>query len=132
MEQKIIEQSKNLMLEKRKIRDSINNWFEIPRVILKRLEQDVGMVFKEMYRIKMDSMCCGAGGGVRAGYPDFSLRTSSLRCDEANAIGADILATEFPFCKTNLTDANNLYEHGLKVIGLLQLIDEYDLIELSI
>ena len=132
MEQKIIKQSKNLMLDRRKIRDSINNWFEIPRVILKQLEQDVGLIFKEMYRIRMDSMCCGAGGGVRAGYPDFSLRTSSLRCDEANAIGADILATECPFCKTNLTDANNLYEHGLQIIGLLQLIDEYDLIELSI
>jgi len=131
IEQKMIEQSKNLMLDRRKIQEMIYNWFEIPRIILKQLEQDVGMVFKEMYRIKMDSMCCGAGGGVRAGYPDFSLRTSSLRCDEANAIGADILTTECPFCKTNLTDANNLYEHGLKVFGLLQLLDEYNLIELS-
>ncbi len=132
IERRITEQSKNLMLDARKIKEKIDNWFEIPRAILKQLEQDVGIIFKEMYRIKMNSMCCGAGGGVRAGYPDFSLRTSSLRCDEANAIGADILTTECPFCKTNLSDANKLYEHGMKVIGLLQLIDEFDLMELSL
>ncbi|MFX1276764.1 MAG: (Fe-S)-binding protein, partial [Promethearchaeota archaeon] len=86
IEQEMIKKSNNLMLERRKIREVIQNWFEIPRIILKQLENDVGIIFKEMYRIKMDSMCCGAGGGVRAGYPDFSLRTSSLRCDEANAV----------------------------------------------
>ena len=93
------------------------------------MEEDVGIKFVEMYRIKLNSMCCGAGGGVRAGYPDFSLRTASLRADEANAVGADILATECPFCKTNLSDANDLYDHGLKVMGLLQIIDEYDLLD---
>ena len=67
----------------------IEDWFDIPRVILRKLEEDVGIKFVEMYRIKLNSMCCGAGGGVRAGYPDFSLRTASLRCDEANAVGAD-------------------------------------------
>lgn len=74
-------------------------------------------------------MCCGAGGGVRAGYPDFSLRTASLRCDEANAVNADILTTECPFCWRNLTDANDLYNHGLQVMGILEMIDKYDLLE---
>ena len=31
-----------------------------------------------------------AGGRVKAGYTDFSLRMSSLRLDEANAIEVDI------------------------------------------
>ncbi len=131
IEQEMINESKNLMMDSRKINQKIAEWFEIPRVILKKLEEDVGVQFKEMYRIKMHSMCCGAGGGVRAGYPDFSLRTASLRADEANAVGADILTTECPFCKTNLSDANNLYGHGLKVIGILQMIDEYDLLEVK-
>jgi heterodisulfide reductase subunit D len=94
------------------------------------MEEDVGIKFVEMYRIKLNSMCCGAGGGVRAGYPDFSLRTASLRNDEANAVGADILSTECPFCKTNLSDANDLYDHKLIVKGLLQIIDEYNLLEI--
>jgi heterodisulfide reductase subunit D len=115
----------------RKIGQAIHAWFEKPRVILKQLEKDVGMKFVEMYRIKLHSMCCGAGGGVRAGYPDFSLRTASLRADEANAVGADILSTECPFCKTNLGDANELYGHDLEVKGLLQIIDENDLLQVK-
>ncbi|GAH12785.1 unnamed protein product, partial [marine sediment metagenome] len=129
IEQDMIKESKNLMMDMRKIGQKIEEWYAKPRVILKQLEQDVGMKFVEMYRIKLHSMCCGAGGGVRAGYTDFSLKTASLRADEANAIGADILSTECPFCKTNLTDANDLYNHGLTVMGLLQIIDEYDLLE---
>jgi heterodisulfide reductase subunit D len=130
MEQEMIKESKNLMFDMRKINQVIDQWFEIPRIILRKLQEDVGVKFKEMYRIKLNSMCCGAGGGVRAGYPDFSLRTSSLRCDEANAIGADILTTECPFCWRNLTDANELYDHGMKVMGVLQMITEYNLLNI--
>lgn len=128
-EQELIEQSKNLMFDMRKIKQKIEEWFEKPRAVLRQLETDVGIVFKEMYRIKLDSMCCGAGGGVRAGYPDFSLRTASLRLDEANAIEADIISTECPFCWRNLTDANDLYNHDLQVYGLLEMIDKFDLLE---
>lgn len=131
IEQEAIHKSKNLMLDMRKIGAAIDTWFEKPRTVLKQLEKDVGIKFVEMYRIKLNSMCCGAGGGVRAGYPDFSLRTASLRADEANAVGADILSTECPFCKTNLSDANDLYGHGLKVMGVLQMIDEYDLLDVK-
>ncbi|TKJ20371.1 MAG: hypothetical protein CEE43_12685 [Promethearchaeota archaeon Loki_b32] len=130
MEQDIIAKSKNLLMDSRKIKRAIDEWYEVPRIILRKLEEDVGIVFKEMYRIKIDSMCCGAGGGVRAGYPEFSLRTASLRCDEANAVGADILTTECPFCWRNLSDANDMYNHGMKVLGILQMITEYNLLEI--
>jgi heterodisulfide reductase subunit D len=129
-EQEMIEKSKNLMLDKRKIDQKINEWYEVPRIILRKLQEDVGLVFKEMYRIKLNSMCCGAGGGVRAGYPEFSIRTASLRCDEANAVGADILTTECPFCWRNLSDANEMYNHGMKVMGVLQMITEYNLLNM--
>jgi Fe-S oxidoreductase len=130
MEQAMIKKSTNLMFDMRTINKMIEDWFEIPRVILRKLEEDVGIKFVEMYRIKLNSMCCGAGGGVRAGYPDFSLRTASLRCDEANAVGADILTTECPFCWRNLYDANEMYDHGMKVMGVLEMISKYDLLEI--
>jgi len=130
MEQNMIKESKNLMFDMRKVNKTIDEWFDKPRVILKKLEEDVGLKFNEMYRIKMNSMCCGAGGGVRAGYPDFSIRTASLRCDEANAVGADFLLTECPFCWRNLDDANNLYNHGMQVKGVLQLIIENNLLDI--
>jgi heterodisulfide reductase subunit D len=130
MEQEMIKKSTNLMFDARKIDRMIEEWFDIPRVILRKLEEDVGIKFTEMYRIKLNSMCCGAGGGVRAGYPDFSLKTASLRCDEANAVGADILTTECPFCWRNLSDANDLYDHGMKVMGVLEMISKYNLLEI--
>ena len=130
-EQEMIRESKNLMFDSRKIKKKIEEWYEVPRIILRKLAEDVGIAFKEMYRIKLDSMCCGAGGGVRAGYPDFSLRTASLRCDEANAVGADILTTECPFCWRNLSDANDMYNHGMKVMGILQMITEYNLLDMA-
>jgi len=130
-EQEMIRESKNLMFDSRKIKKKIEEWYEIPRIILRKLADDVGIVFKEMYRIKLDSMCCGAGGGVRAGYPEFSLRTASLRCDEANAVSADILTTECPFCWRNLSDANDMYNHGMKVMGILQMITEYNLLDMA-
>ncbi|MGV9199879.1 MAG: (Fe-S)-binding protein [Promethearchaeia archaeon] len=129
-EQELIEQSDNLMFDIRKLDEKLEEWFDKPRKILRKLEEDVGIKFNEMYRIKMNSMCCGAGGGVRAGYPDFSLRTASLRCDEANAVEADILTTECPFCWRNLSDANEMYDHGMQVLGILQMITEYDLLEI--
>ncbi len=131
MEQEIIKESNNLMFDIRKLDDKADYWFEKPRTILKQLEEDVGIKFTEMYRIKENSMCCGAGGGVRAGYPDFSLRTASLRCDEANAVDADILTTECPFCWRNLSDANELYDHGMDVLGILEMIDKYDLLDIK-
>ncbi|MFX1417979.1 MAG: (Fe-S)-binding protein, partial [Promethearchaeota archaeon] len=131
IEQEIIEESENLMMDSRKIRQAIDAWYEVPRIVLRQLEQDVGIKFKEMYRIKLDSFCCGAGGGVRAGYADFSLRTSSLRLDEANAIGADIVTTECPFCYRNLFDANEQYNHGVVVYGLIQMIDEFKLLDIK-
>jgi heterodisulfide reductase subunit D len=131
MEQEIIEESKNLMMDSRKIRQKINEWYEVPRIVLRQLEQDVGIKFTEMYRIKLDSFCCGAGGGVRAGYADFSLKTASLRLDEANAVKADIVTTECPFCYTNLHDANEKYNHDVVVYGLIQMIDEFKLLEVK-
>lgn len=126
IKEKIIEESDNLFMDMRKVAKEQKEWFEVPRTIIKALP---GIKFNEMYRIKMNSFCCGAGGGVRAQFPEFSLKTASRRLDEAEAVKADIVLTECPFCWRNLSDANDEYEHGLEVYGILELIDKYDLIE---
>ncbi|MHA1369060.1 MAG: (Fe-S)-binding protein [Promethearchaeota archaeon] len=127
---KIMKESKNLMLEARAIKKFKREWFGIPRIILKAIAEANDAEFVEMYRIMEESFCCGAGGGVRAQYPDFSLKTSSRRLDEAEAVGADIITTECPFCWRNLSDANVQYEHPLEVKGILEILDEYDLVEI--
>ena len=126
--ERLIEESKNLMLDMRAINRILDDWFEVPRRLINAIP---GLEFNEMYRIKMDSFCCGAGGGVRAQYPEFSVKTASLRCDEANAVQAEYLLTECPFCWRNLYDANEQYEHGMKVMTILEMISQFDLIESS-
>jgi len=129
-EQELREQNDNLSFDINKLDKKIRNWFEKPRIILNQLKYDTKIQFKEMNNIKMDSICCGAGGGVRAAYPDFSLKTASLRCNEANTIGADILTTECPFCFRNFYDANKKFNHGLTILSLLEMIDKYNLLEI--
>jgi len=124
--ERLIEESKNLMIDYRYQTKIIDEWFEVPRRIIKAIP---GITFNEMYRIKMDSFCCGAGGGVRGQYPEFSVRTAHLRMDEADAVGADFMLTECPFCWRNLYDANAEYKHGKQVMTIWERISTYGLIE---
>ncbi len=124
--ERVIKESKNLMLDVRIVKKIQEEWFEIPRTIIKAIP---GIKFNEMYRIKMDSFCCGAGGGVRGQYPEFSVKTAHLRMDEGDAVKADIMLTECPFCWRNLNDANIQYKHGKQVLTILELIVKYNLIE---
>ncbi len=128
----LMEKSKNMFVEARKVKQISNEWFAIPRVILDAIAKANDAKFIEMYRIKEESFCCGAGGGVRAQYPDFSLKTSSLRLDEAEAVGADIVTTECPFCWRNLYDGLTFGEGHptLQVKGILEMLDEFDLVEI--
>ena len=109
--------------------------YEIPRAVLGAIP---GLDLSEMYRIKGDSFCCGAGGGVKAQFPDMALSTSKERLKEAAATGADILMTSCPFCITNFNDGikalkkeeeesgvdNSAVGSKLKVVELLEVLDE--------
>ena len=74
----------------------------MPRAIMAAIP---GLELKEMYRIGENSLCCGAGGGVKAQYPDFAWNAAKDRVDEAAATGADIILTACPFCELNLGQA---------------------------
>jgi heterodisulfide reductase subunit D len=126
LKERLIHEAKNLMVDMRAYDQLVDEWFEIPRRIIKAIP---GLEFKEMYRIKLNSFCCGAGGGVRSQFPDFSLRTSNLRLNEADSVGAEFLLSECPFCWRNLYDANEMYKHKLKVMTIMEMISTYDLIE---
>lgn len=127
----LMEHSKNMFVDARNVKKISNEWFAIPRVILDAIAKANDATFVEFYRNKEESFCCGAGGGVRAQYPDFSLKTSSRRLDEAEAVGAEIVTTECPFCWRNLSDGLTYGEGhpGLQVKGILEMLDEYDLVE---
>ncbi len=56
----------------------------------------------EMEDIKDNSLCCGAGGGVKSAYPQIANQLSKDRVNQALKTNAESLITTCPFCKLNL------------------------------
>jgi heterodisulfide reductase subunit D len=135
IEKEILDESKNWLLDSRNADKAKQAHYEISREVLRAIP---GLELTEMYRIKGNSFCCGAGGGVKAQFPDMALSTSKERLREAASTGAEILMTSCPFCITNFNDGikslkkeeeetgKDLSDQGskLKVVELLEVLDE--------
>ncbi|MFB3887562.1 MAG: LUD domain-containing protein [Thermodesulfobacteriota bacterium] len=72
--------------------------FDGARGLLKNL----GVKLAEMEHHHRESLCCGAGGGVKGFYPKFSRDIARRRMNEAEEVKADILLTDCLSCKHNL------------------------------
>jgi len=97
--------------------------YEEPREVYKKIP---GLELKEMKRNRENAWCCGAGGGVKIGYPDWSIEISKERLEEGKETGATIVSSTCPFCRTNLSDANKAFQMGFEVLDLVEIIDQLD------
>jgi Fe-S oxidoreductase len=79
---------------------------------------------KEMVRIKEYAYCCGAGGGVSDSYPDFAEWTANERIEEAKTTAAEAIITACPWCKRNLLDAINASGERMKVLDIVELVEQ--------
>ncbi len=73
--------------------------FDAPRRILKAIP---GIEFVEIERHHENSRCCGAGGGLKAGFPEVQQKMSQARVRDAVATGATDFVTACPFCYQGL------------------------------
>jgi len=80
-----------------------------------------------MRRNRNFAWCCGAGGGVKIGYPEWSVEVSNERLIEAKETGATVVSSTCPFCRTNLSDANKNYNFDFEVLDLMEIIDQVDI-----
>ncbi len=96
-----------------------NGIYEAPRKILEKIP---GLQLIEMERIKEYAYCCGAGGGVKAAFPEMALKTAFMRIEEAEDTGANILISACPFCSTNLQDAIKEKGSKLKFFDISEII----------
>jgi heterodisulfide reductase subunit D len=73
--------------------------FDDPRLLMKAIP---GLDLIEMPRSREYSRCCGAGGGLKAGFPEIQNRMAQRRVKEAEATGAQELVSACPFCYAGL------------------------------
>jgi len=93
--------------------------YESPREVLKSIP---GLKLVEMERIREYAWCCGAGGGVREAYPDFSSWTARERIEEAKSTGAEAIVSACPWCERNFIDAVNGNGDKMKVCDIIELV----------
>ena len=73
--------------------------FDDPRFIMDVLPR---IELIEMPRTREYSRCCGAGGGLKSGYPDIQNKMAQRRVREAEETGAEELVSACPFCYQGL------------------------------
>ena len=93
--------------------------YEEPREILKKIAN-----LTEMKRIKQSANCCGAGGGVKKGFPELALEIAKSRVQEAEETGAEYIVSICPFCYRNLSDAITETGSKLKMVDLMELVEQ--------
>jgi len=79
-----------------------NGIFEEPRGILKKVP---GLELNEMPESRIDSLCCGGGGGRVWMETQKGERFSDLRMEQAIGVGAEVLVTSCPYCITMFEDS---------------------------
>ena len=95
--------------------------YDTPREILEMMP---GVELVEMRRIRDAAWCCGAGGGVKSGFPDLAVEIAKDRIKEAEETEAELVVTACPFCVRNLRDASEALNSKLKVIDIVELLAE--------
>jgi heterodisulfide reductase subunit D len=95
--------------------------YDIPRDILNSIP---GLNFVEMPRNRENARCCGAGGGVRAGYKELSDKMADTRIKEAEETGAEVLTSACPFCTFALREAAERNGSKMRVLDLPELLVE--------
>jgi len=95
--------------------------FDIPRKVLTALSE-AGVEFIEMERNRENSRCCGAGGGLKAGFPDIQQKMTQERVRDAERTGATDLVSACPFCYQGLQKEIVSMGSSLRMRDLVELV----------
>jgi len=100
-----------------------NGIFDEPRGVLKKIP---GLELIEMAESRIDSLCCGMGGGRVWMETEKSERFSSLRIEQAIGLGVEELVTACPYCITALEDSRLVLnqEDAIQVKDITEILQE--------
>lgn len=93
--------------------------YEEPRAIIKAIPS-INLVELTNNREKAD--CCGAGGGVKAGFPEEAINIAERRIKQAEEIGCEMIITACVFCKSNLSAAKTRMKSKVKILNIEDLV----------
>ncbi len=91
--------------------------YDEPREILK----EMGFKIVEMEHTREESLCCGAGGGVKSQFKDLAMEIGKRRIEEAKKTSAEFIVSACPFCKLHLNQAG---EGEVYVKDVIELVNE--------
>lgn len=100
-----------------------NGIYDAPRELLKRVP---GLELEEMPDSRVDSLCCGGGGGRIWMETPKEERFSNLRLAQAVGVGAEVLATSCPYCITMFEEARLSWEQSSApaIMDITEIIQE--------
>ena len=87
------------------------------------------MALKELPDSRVDSLCCGGGGGRIWMETPKGERFSELRLEQALGVGAEVLVTACPYCITMFEDSRLTLDltERLEVKDITEIIQEVTL-----
>jgi Fe-S oxidoreductase/nitrate reductase gamma subunit len=97
--------------------------YEPPRKVLKSVDS---LVLKEMRHSKIDSLCCGGGGGWMWMDEKIGKRINIHRLEDALTTNPEWIATACPFCVTMFDDAikDKGMEDDLKIWDIAEVVEQ--------
>ncbi len=100
-----------------------NDIYDAPRKVLHNIP---GIKLVEFPQARIDSVCCGGGGGrMWADFESEIERIANLRVKEALEIGVEMIVTACPWCLINMID-------GVKSVNVEDKLAVKDLAELCV
>jgi Fe-S oxidoreductase len=91
--------------------------YDAPREILSMIPEARVVEFE---RNREDSLCCGAGGGVRSAFPELAKKVASYKIEEAKEKNVELIVSACPFCEYNLRDVSE----GMDVKDIAEVVAE--------
>ena len=100
-----------------------NGIFDEPRGVLKKMP---GLELVEMPESRVDSLCCGMGGGRIWAETEKSERFSNLRVEQAIELGVEEVVTSCPYCITALEDSRLVLNHAddIQIKDITEILQE--------
>ncbi len=100
-----------------------NGIFDEPREVLKKIP---GLELVELPESRLDSLCCGMGGGRVWAETEKHERFSNIRVEQALGVGARELVTACPYCITALEDSRLVMNHAdeIEIKDITEIIQE--------